>query len=192
MAAKTFGRKWAILNFSFKLASSFKTIPMWWNCLFNTYSTKPWGMDASIWWTLIVARGSLLSAAKHFQSVYGVEISSLSVDAAQNNAKRNYINHVKFVKGDAKTIFSKLKKVPPRETVVIVDPPRKGCDTSFMNQLLAFKPRKIVYISCEPTTQARDAKRIVQEGGYKITDVTPFDMFPQTRHIENVITFVLP
>ena len=133
-----------------------------------------------------------LSAAKHFQSVYGVEISTLSVDAAQNNAKRNYVNHVKFVKGDAKTVFSKLKKVPPSETVVIVDPPRKGCDASFMNQLLAFKPRKIVYISCEPTTQARDAKRIVQEGGYKITDLTPFDMFPQTRHIENVITFVLP
>lgn len=131
-----------------------------------------------------------LSAAKHFQSVYGVEISTLSVEAAQSNAKLNYINHVQFVKGDAKTIFTKLKKVSPGETVVIVDPPRKGCDASFMNQLLVFKPRKIVYISCEPTTQARDAKRIVSEG-YVVTDVTPFDMFPQTRHIENVMTFVL-
>lgn len=131
-----------------------------------------------------------LSAAKHFQSVYGIEISRLSVEAAQNNAKLNYINHVKFVKGDAKTIFSKLKKLTPSETVVIVDPPRKGCDTLFLNQLLAFKPRKIVYISCEPTTQARDAKRIVQEG-YAVKDVTPFDMFPQTRHVENVLTFLL-
>lgn len=131
-----------------------------------------------------------LSAAKHFQSVHGVEISALSVEAAQNNARLNNIKNVKFLKGDANMIFAKLKKVPAEETVVVIDPPRRGCDVSFLSQLFAFKPRKLVYISCEPTTQARDAERIVKEG-YEITNVTPFDMFPQTRHIENAITFVL-
>jgi len=131
-----------------------------------------------------------LSAAKHFQSVHGVEISALSVEAAQNNAIFNNIKNVKFLQGDANMIFAKLTKAPAKQTVVVVDPPRRGCDVSFLNQLFAFKPRKMVYISCEPTTQARDAERIVKEG-YEITNVTPFDMFPQTRHIENVITFVL-
>ena len=64
-----------------------------------------------------------------------------------------------------------------------------GCDTSFLEQLVQFRPRKIVYVSCDPATQARDAKRIAA-AGYKIIAVTPFDMFPQTRHIENIITFL--
>lgn len=131
-----------------------------------------------------------LCSASQFRAVYGVEISALSVNAARHNAKQNNITNVTFLKGEADLIFGKLKAVPAQQTVVVVDPPRKGCDASFLIQLFAFRPRKIVYISCEPTTQARDAARIVKEG-YEIIDVTPFDMFPQTRHIENVITFAL-
>jgi len=75
--------------------------------------------------------------------------------------------------------------------VVIIDPPRKGCDMIFLNQLFDFQPSMIIYVSCDPATQARDSKEIVANG-YKIVDITPFDLFPQTRHIENVITFQLP
>lgn len=64
-----------------------------------------------------------------------------------------------------------------------------GCDTSFLKQLIRFNPRKIVYISCDPATQARDAKQIAA-AGYDLINVTPFDMFPQTRHIENIVTFL--
>ena len=70
---------------------------------------------------------------------------------------------------------------------MIVDPPRKGCDADFLRQGIDFRPDRIVYVSCEPATQARDAK-ILAEGGYRILQAQPFDLFPQTRHIENVLT----
>lgn len=89
----------------------------------------------------------------------------------------------------SEAIFSKVQDLPRDNTVIILDPPRKGCDDSFLNQLIKFYPKKICYVSCDPATQARDAKIII-EGGYKIIDVTPFDLFPQTRHIENVIVFI--
>lgn len=130
-----------------------------------------------------------LSAARHFQAVYGIEISAPSVESAKSNAVFNEIDNVHFIKGDANMIFANLKQVPAENAVVVIDPPRKGCDASFLKQLFSYRPHKIVYISCEPTTQARDAGRIVAEG-YEVVNVTPFDMFPQTRHIENVVTFV--
>ena len=64
---------------------------------------------------------------------------------------------------------------------------RKGCDANFIDQTLSFRPRRIVYVSCDPATQARDAKLLLQ-GGYRILQMQPFDLFPQTRHIENVLT----
>ena len=70
---------------------------------------------------------------------------------------------------------------------LIIDPPRKGCDQHFLTQALEFAPNFIVYISCDPATQARDAKVLV-EGGYSILDIQPFDLFPHTRHIESVMT----
>ncbi|MDR2720827.1 MAG: SAM-dependent methyltransferase, partial [Puniceicoccales bacterium] len=69
-------------------------------------------------------------------------------------------------------------------TCVIIDPPRGGCDRSFIEQILAFTPRKIVYVSCAPDTQARDLKLLTSK--YKIEMLQPVDMFPQTRHIENI------
>jgi len=69
----------------------------------------------------------------------------------------------------------------------MVLPPRKGCDSNFLNQCLEFQPKRIIYVSCDPATQARDAKILV-DGGYEILQAQPFDLFPQTRHIENVLT----
>lgn len=118
-----------------------------------------------------------------------MEVSELAVEAAKRNAHRNNITNVEFVCGVSEAIFEKVSYLPNNETVIILDPPRKGCDEVFLQQLFQFKPKKIVYVSCDPATQARDAKAIVADG-YTILDVTPFDLFPQTRHIENVMVFL--
>jgi len=130
-----------------------------------------------------------LCAAADFEAVYGVEVSDLAVQAAQANARANNIGNAQFLCGSSEAIFSQVKHLPNAETVVLIDPPRKGCDEQFLSQLFAFSPKKVVYVSCDPATQARDAKIMIADGGYRITSVTPFDLFPQTRHIENVIAF---
>lgn len=68
---------------------------------------------------------------------------------------------------------------------MIIDPPRGGCDEAFLRQLLEFRPARLVYVSCEPSTQARDLK-FLTAGGYRVREIQPFDLFPQTRHIESV------
>lgn len=135
-----------------------------------------------------------LCAASKFDTVHGVEISDYAVRAANRNADLNSIVNANFTTGKAEEIFKSLgnidKSIPASNTVVVVDPPRAGCERSFLTQLIEFNPKKIVYVSCDPSTQARDARILIDAGGYTIRDVTPFDMFPQTRHVENVIVFV--
>ena len=128
-----------------------------------------------------------LSGAAHFNKVIGIEISREGFEGAQANAKLNQINNVEFLLGDASSIFNHLE-LTHRPASLIIDPPRKGCDPSFILQAITFAPDTIVYVSCDPATQARDAKSLIL-GGYEIIDVQPFDLFPQTRHIENVVTF---
>ena len=129
-----------------------------------------------------------VSAAQQFDSVYGIDINELSVNTAILNAKVNGITNVRFECGSGEVIFSSVSHFPRKNTVVIIDPPRKGCDQVFLRQLFAFAPSKVIYVSCDPVSQARDAKTIVA-AGYEISDIAPFDLFPQTRHIENIITF---
>ena len=133
-----------------------------------------------------------ISAAKHFQSIYGIEVSELAVKAAIANAELNQLSSstIQFKCGLSEEIFKTVSTLPASETVIIIDPPRKGCDEQFLKQLFLFRPKKLVYVSCDPATQARDVKAIVA-AGYVVVDVTPFDLFPQTRHIENVMTLVL-
>lgn len=127
-----------------------------------------------------------LSASKSFEQVAGVEISEPAVRWAQANARISNIGNVRFVIGKAEAIFRGLK-FPPEATAVVIDPPRKGCDESFREQLMQFRPQRIVYVSCDPATQARDLKLFVGSG-YTITQIQPFDLFPHTRHIENVVS----
>ena len=131
-----------------------------------------------------------LSAAPSFQRVAGIELSESSIRFARQNASDNRIANATFLAGDAATIFAGLDPAfAPADTAVIIDPPRKGCDESFLTQLLAFAPRTVVYVSCDPATQMRDLKSFLA-AGYILTDVQPFDLFPQTRHLECVITLV--
>jgi 23S rRNA (uracil1939-C5)-methyltransferase/tRNA (uracil-5-)-methyltransferase len=123
---------------------------------------------------------------RRFERVAGVEVSERGVELARRNAEINNVGNIDFLLGTADAVFSGLE-FPPGETAVLMDPPRKGSDEVFLEQLLAFGPRRIVYVSCGPDTQARDVRRIL-EGPYAVTDVQPVDLFPQTRHIENIVT----
>ncbi len=127
-----------------------------------------------------------LTAARRFERVAGVEISETSVRWATENAAANGIANATFLASDAAAIFAGLD-FPAAETAVVIDPPRKGCDEAFLRQLVAFGPRAIVYVSCDPATQMRDLA-LLQPAGYALTAVQPFDLFPQTRHLECVIT----
>ncbi|MDB6126590.1 MAG: SAM-dependent methyltransferase [Verrucomicrobia bacterium] len=129
-----------------------------------------------------------LSAARAFTQVAGVELSASSIAFAKENAAANGIPNATFQAGDASAIFQGLT-FPPNDTAVVIDPPRKGCDESFLTQLFAFGPRAVVYVSCDPATQMRDLKLFLT-AGYTLSAVQPLDLFPQTRHLECVSTLV--
>ncbi|MFT3830218.1 MAG: class I SAM-dependent RNA methyltransferase [Opitutaceae bacterium] len=127
-----------------------------------------------------------LTAARRFERVAGVEISESSVRWATENAAANGVANARFLAADAGTIFAGLD-FPAAGTAVVIDPPRRGCDELFLRQLVSYGPRTIVYVSCDPATQMRDLA-LLQPAGYELTAVQPFDLFPQTRHLECVIT----
>ncbi len=125
-----------------------------------------------------------LYLSKYVKKVYGIEIEKAAVADAIENSKINNINNVEFINGDVeKEIISfKDKNID----VVFIDPPRKGCSKSFLDSILEMKPKKIIYISCNATTQARDIRHLINEG-YNCSEAYPVDMFPHTYHIENII-----
>jgi 23S rRNA (uracil1939-C5)-methyltransferase/tRNA (uracil-5-)-methyltransferase len=127
-----------------------------------------------------------LSAASAFERVAGVEISESSVKFARENAVANGIANTTFLAADAASIFAGLT-FPAADSVVVIDPPRKGCDHVFLQQLFAYSPRAVVYVSCDPATQMRDLRDFLA-AGYELTAAQPFDLFPQTRHLECVLT----
>ncbi len=130
-----------------------------------------------------------LCAAAYFERVVGIEISREGFEWARANALLNKIENAEFLLGDASTIFEELES--HRQTCsLVIDPPRKGCDEDFLKQTLSFRPERIIYVSCEPATQARDVGKLL-EGGYRLLHCKPFDLFPQTRHVENVVTLEL-
>jgi tRNA/tmRNA/rRNA uracil-C5-methylase (TrmA/RlmC/RlmD family) len=129
-----------------------------------------------------------LAAAPGFERVLGVEVSESAVRWARANAARNGRDNCDFVAADATAVFATVP-FAGAESAVIVDPPRKGCSEDFLRQLVAFAPRAIVYVSCNPETQARDLGTL-RASGYQCLQLRPFDMFPQTRHVEAVATLV--
>ena len=127
-----------------------------------------------------------LSLAKHFNQVTGIEISETSTSWARQNAKLNDIKNADFIAASAEAIFGSIS-FPADETTILIDPPRAGCSQEFLEQLFKFSPDTCVYISCEPATQMRDLKHF-EEAGYLIKDIHQFDLFPQTRHLECIVT----
>lgn len=122
--------------------------------------------------------------AKH---VYGVEVVPSAIKDAQQNATLNGFKNTTFVCGKAEEVIIEWKQQGIKPDVVMVDPPRKGCDETFLQTLLKLSPKRIVYISCNPATQQRDAQLLSSH--YELKEITPVDMFPQTTHIETVALF---
>ena len=127
-----------------------------------------------------------LSLARHFEHVAGVEISESAVDWARRNAETNGIANARFLAASAEAVFADID-FPPAETCVLIDPPRKGSTPGFLDQLAAFRPARILYVSCNPATQIRDLTHLRQHG-YRLLDAQPFDLFPHTRHLESIMT----
>ena len=124
--------------------------------------------------------------AKEAKHVVGVEAVPEAIEAAKENAQLNGIKNVEFVVGDMKKVFNDaFIKTYGNPDVIITDPPRDGMHKDVVRQILNITPSKIVYVSCNSATQARDLA--LMNDFYKVTKVQPVDMFPQTHHVENVV-----
>jgi 23S rRNA (uracil1939-C5)-methyltransferase len=130
-----------------------------------------------------------LALAEEADKVYGVEIVPEAIADAILNAEENEIKNVTFEAADAGDWLVNQAKNNMQVDVVVVDPPRKGLSEDFINAVLKMQPEKMVYVSCNPNTLARDLK-MLHEGGYTVEKVQPVDMFPQTYHIESVTLLV--
>jgi len=127
-----------------------------------------------------------LFLAQHAKRVYGVEIVKEAIEDARVNAKLNGMNHVTFEVGASEDVIPAWKEQGIEADVIVVDPPRKGCDPRLLETILEMKPERVVYVSCNPATLARDL-RILEDGGYRTVEVTPVDMFPHSVHVECVV-----
>ncbi|MBC2208326.1 23S rRNA (uracil(1939)-C(5))-methyltransferase RlmD [Listeria booriae] len=126
-----------------------------------------------------------LCLAKEAKHVYGVEIVPQAIEDARANAKLNKMDNVTFAVGKAEEVIPDWFKQGIKADVLVVDPPRKGCDDALLQTILKMKPKRVVYVSCNPATLARDML-VLTEGGYEAEMVQPVDMFPQTTHVECV------
>lgn len=123
------------------------------------------------------------------KKVYGVEIIPQAIENANINAKENNVNNVEFFVGESEVVIPDLINKGIKADVVVIDPPRKGCDVKLLNSITNIDAKKIVYVSCDPSTLARDLA-ILEGNGYKTVKVQPVDMFPHTAHIENVALLI--
>ena len=145
-------------------------------------------------WDLYCGIGTIsLFLAKKAKQVYGVEIVPQAIDDAKNNAKINDITNAEFYVGKAEEVlpdyYKEYEKTHNGETahadVIVVDPPRKGCEESLLQTIVDMQPERVVYVSCDSATLARDVK-FLRANGYELKDVTPVDQFPHTVHVETV------
>lgn len=127
-----------------------------------------------------------LFLARKAKKVYGIEIVPEAISDAKKNAKLNNLPNTEFVVGAAEKVMPWWKAQGLDPDVIVVDPPRKGCDEEFLQAMIAMEPKRIVYVSCNPSTLARDL-RILEDGGYRTQEVQPVDMFSQTGHVECVV-----
>ena len=129
-----------------------------------------------------------LFLAQKAKMVYGVEIVPQAIEDAKKNAKNNKIDNAEFYVGKSEEIVPELYKTKGvKPDVMVVDPPRKGCEESLLNLMLQMQPKRIVYVSCDSATLARDLKILCATNEYEIKKVQPVDMFPHSGHVETVV-----
>ena len=124
--------------------------------------------------------------AKQAEKVYGIEVEKSAVRDAKINCELNGISNLKLFTGKAEEWLYKWRRSGEEVHLIIVDPPRRGCSSKVLKGIIKIKPKKIIYISCNPATLARDLKYLTKDGNYKLKKILPIDMFPQTGHIECV------
>jgi len=129
--------------------------------------------------------------SKYARKVYGVEVVKEAIEDAKENLKLNQIDNVEFILGKSEEILPKLNNKGTRFDAIVVDPPRSGLDRGLIDAIIEANPEKIVYVSCNPSTLARDLGYLVEEG-YKAVEVQPVDMFPHTMHVESVVLMSKP
>lgn len=126
-------------------------------------------------------------ASRKAKAVHAVELNPAAITDAKRNAKLNGIKNIRFTTADSKDYAKELLRQSEHIDTAFLDPPRAGCTMSFLNSLSKLSPEKIIYISCNPETQARDL-RVLGRLGYTAEVCYPFDMFPHTNHVESVVS----
>ncbi|SDK05586.1 23S rRNA (uracil(1939)-C(5))-methyltransferase RlmD [Sediminibacillus albus] len=131
-----------------------------------------------------------LIASQKAGKVIGVELNKDAVRDAIRNSKRNGVKNARFYQGDAGEFMVEMAARGEKADVVIMDPPRSGSDEAFLSSVVKLKPKRVIYVSCNPETQVRDMKYLTKNG-YEVKGIQPVDMFPQTVHVETVAEMVL-
>ena len=187
-----YGKKYIIENldnYQFKISSNsfFQTNSYQAITLYNITKKLLNLNEDQILYDLYCGTGTIgIYLADKCSSVYGFEIVKSAVEDAIENAKINNVKNINFYQCDIKDIQSVIdKKKIPLPTAIVVDPPRAGLHPNALKTISILKPKNIIYISCNPSTQARDIKELY-DNNYKINQIIPIDMFPHTHHIENV------
>lgn len=176
------------VTFSISPASFYQVNPVQMKILYDTALAYAGLTGNEVVWDLYCGIGTIsLFLARHAKRVYGVEIVPDAVADARANAQANRIENASFYEGAAEEVVPRLIAEDPsvKPDVVVVDPPRKGCEKSLLTTILAMEPARIVYVSCDPATLARDL-RILADGGYRVERVQPVDQFPGSVHVESV------
>ena len=176
-------------DFTFKISpmSFYQTNPIQTEALYNIAIEEAELTKDDIIYDLYCGIGTIGTfASKYVKKVYGIEIVREAIEDAKENAKLNNIDNIDFICGDVEKVFEDVMKDKSEyPDVVFVDPPRRGLDKNTIENILAVKPKKVVYISCNPASLVRDLHFMEEE--YDIKTIQPVDMFPYTSHIENIV-----
>jgi 23S rRNA (uracil1939-C5)-methyltransferase len=184
-------------NRTYRVSSNsfFQTNTMQAERLYDTVASLAGLRPADTVFDLYSGTGTIaLHIADTVQEVVGIEVIESAIEDARRNAAMNHVSNCTFVPGDLKfklTQDTSWLQERPKPTVVIIDPPRSGMHEKVVLEVASLRPQRIVYVSCNPATQARDLKVLCASAPYRIIAVQPVDMFPHTYHIENVVLLAL-
>jgi 23S rRNA (uracil1939-C5)-methyltransferase len=175
------------LEFELAMPSFFQVNPEQTTALYDKALEYAALTGTEVVWDIYSGAGTIsLKLAKNAKKVIGNEIVDAAVENAIDNAKRNNIQNVEFIAGPAEIEVPKWLDENGKVDVVVLDPPRKGAEIQVLEAIITMNPDRIVYVSCKPSTLARDIKHLT-ENGYKLVEVTPVDMFPHSMHVETVV-----
>ncbi|GKX32120.1 putative RNA methyltransferase [Vallitalea longa] len=176
-------------NVSYNISplSFYQVNPVQTEKLYNTVLKYAELTGNEIVWDAYCGIGTIsLFLASHCKKVMGVEIVPEAIEDARENAKINDIGNVEFFTGKAEEVIAEKYNEGIVADIIVIDPPRKGCDRELLDTIIKMQPKKVIYVSCDPATMARDVK-ILGEEGYEVEKIQPLDLFPQTVHVETVV-----